>query len=792
MSFLNLDGGSGSAHIVERLNLERTRRIAKSVGFDAVDVDEAVLQAAVLLFRDRQQQQQQQQQQTYNQQQQLSPNHHHHHHAPFSIDSGRRQRPIKPPVLSPKAINHVKLERLCINNCPANPFLEYLIEASMGMDLFQEFELQGNMEEEEEQAAEFEAAATARREQRRANRRRHHHGEEVKGGGDGGASENDDDDDDDDDDDADADADVDDENDEDEHDGGPSKSSCFALDALGFRMRFSRRLRKVELINLPITRDHAESLMYGIETNDETGTGCRLDTLVMEGVRFVDGDEETDDDDGEEEENKDYPGDEHDVEDSKPTAATKTETSTATPGDGTVVVHEFCEGFPNNRTLETIKLERCKLTDAQLALIFDSLARHPTLKHLFVSENSCRHLGMEALDRMLVSPPDWMSEADADKNSSSRSNANSSSTNNHHCKLESLDLSYQFTSEETYGTGEHIQLDILTRNCTTLDTDARIYPNLRKLVLQGNQIDDSDMRDLAFLIRHRFPHLEELDLRFNEITTEGLELFANHSDPFYEGSSSGGHTANNNARSAQNRRVPPPSSRLRTIRLTNNPLVMTNQTSIVILRLLKIYPELQLIQSNLEWEDGTSIAEYIQHLLDINRAGRVLLLAGSNGSAGTSTTATATATATTNTTAGVSLRQHQKHPLEEQDEQRRRRQLQQQQRHPIPLGAWPLVLARLTRQSRYPHYIPVKNSLNGMYYLIRHGPIIVEQMATSISGSAGTATGNSATGATSNTVGNAKKADTEQPSRKRKWGDPALGGYETLADFLRCELGAKR
>ena len=55
MSFLNLDGGSGSAHIVERLVLERNRQTAKSVGFDAVEVDEAILQAAVVLFRDRQQ-----------------------------------------------------------------------------------------------------------------------------------------------------------------------------------------------------------------------------------------------------------------------------------------------------------------------------------------------------------------------------------------------------------------------------------------------------------------------------------------------------------------------------------------------------------------------------------------------------------------------------------------------------------------------------------------------------------------------------------------------------------------
>ena len=778
MSFLNLDGGSGSAHIVERLNLERTKRTAKSVGFDAVDVNEAILQAAVLLFRDRQQQH------TSSSNQQAE----HNHHQPFTIDSGRRKRnSIKKSGGANKqnGHNYVKLEKLCINNCPANPFLEYLIEASMGMDLFREFELQGNMEEEEEQAAELEAAANARLQQREAeaeaqaaanNKNNNTCGEDglyMENGDFGLGGDNDD-------------GDGDDEDESESDVPTPSQSSIFALDALGFRMRFSRRLRKVELINLPITRDHAESLMYGIETNDVIGTGCRLDTLVMEGVRFVDEEEDADED-------------EHDVSFDTGLNIFMDNEQHKTPGDGTVVVKEFCEGFPNNRTLETIKLERCRLTDAQIALVFNSLARHPTLKHLNLSESSCRNLGLEALDRMFVSPlPKWMLPLDsptisaagvANDHSCTSSGGGSSSRN--HCKIESLDLSYQFTSEETYGTGEHIQLDILTRNCTTKDVDERIYPNLRKLVLQGNQIDDSDMKHLAFLIRHRFPQLEELDLRFNEITTGGLENFANHSDPnndLYLTSNNDNNNSNNSSDPSNfvkkyKTHFPPPSSRLRTIRLTNNPLVMTNQTSVVILRLLKIYPELQLIQSNLEWEDGTSIAKYIQHLLDINRAGRVLLLAGSNGH-------------NTNTSNGVGSDEYSKDSINSiyspsardirisslsTEEKRRREQQSQQQRRPIPLGAWPLVLARLTRQSRYPHYIPVKNSLNGMYYLIRHGSIIMEEMALG------------ASNVVSNKKNNAKNGSSKNKREevsKRKWGDPALGGYATLADFLRCELGA--
>jgi hypothetical protein len=465
----------------------------------------------------------------------------------------------------------------------------------------------------------------------------------------------------------------------------------------------------------------------------------------MDGVRFVHDDDEEEDENGDAIEEEAF-GEEDENGQAAEEAIDGEEADAlpTSPGDGTVVVKELCEGFPSNSTLKTIGLQRCRLTDYQVALIFDSLAHHPTLRTLNLAENSCRKLGFEALDRILVSPQ-WMPKSDTEKMDTDVQ---------HYCKIESLDLSYQFTSEETYATGEHIQLDILTRNCTTTDADMRIYPNLLKLDLQGNQIYDSDMADLAFLIQHRFPRLEELDLRFNEITTEGLEAFAKHSDP-----------GNDCYRSSIS--FPIPSSRLRTIRLTNNPLVMTDQTSNSILKLLKIYPELQLIQSNLPWEDQTSVAQNIQHLLDINRAGRVLLLADNNG-----------------TTDGTIRRLSETGPPSPKHsaEKRRRSQLRQQERRPFPVAAWPQVLARLTRQARYPHYIPLKNCLNGMYYLIRHGPIIMEQMAAR---------------ATRKTTPKKKKKKKTMNlgrkdnlnDRKRQRGDPALGGYATIEEFLRCEMG---
>jgi len=755
MSFLNLHGGSGSAQIVERLNQERIRRAAKSVGFDAVDVDEAVLQAAVVLFRDRQQQHQ-----GDNQTKQPPKR-------VFTVESGKR-RPRSPTIQE----ENVKLEKLCINNCPANPYLEYLIEAAMGMDLFKEFELQGNMEEEllkaeleMERQREVAYAAQREREQRQQE-----------------SANNDDDDNDNNEivnevvpleeppnreipmpEEEPEREEEDEDNDENGENAESPTSDIFRLDALGFRMRFSRRLRKLELVNLPITRDHAESLMYGIETNKSTGTGCRLDTFVMEGVRFVHEEDEEENENDVMEEGDEYGQDEeYEAMGGMPGNA----------GDGTVVVKELCEGFPNNHTLKRIDLQRCCLTDAQIALIFDSLAHHETLTSINTSENSCRKLGLEALDRMLVSPQ-WMTQEERDATADENGVLNC-------CKIESLDLGYQFTSEENYGTGEHIQLDILTRHCTTQGVDYRIYPNLRKLVLQGNQIYDSDMKALAFLIRHRFPRLEELDLRFNEITTEGLEIFANHSDPNNDDYYRSSFDENGICNDTENFQrycdyCHPPASRLRTIRLTNNPLVMNDQTSLIILKLLKLYPELQLIQSNLSWEDGTPIAEYIQHFLDINRAGRVLLLAGSSGSV-----------TDANHNGNVEMKPPSL-PLKTDTlsvEHPRRRQLREQQLKPVPIAAWPLVLGRLTRQTRYPHYIPKKNCLNSMYYLIRHGPIIMEQMASNMT------TKKSAPANTQNEKrNNSDDAEGNGENCKRRRGDPALGGYATIEDFLRNELG---
>lgn len=940
MSFLNLDGSSSSKDIVQRLEKERTVCASKSIGFDAVDVNEQILQAAVTLFRDRQQkqqqsqtqcqlqqqlehqqqqqkeqeqlqrkeeqervnkeheqqqnlqrqeeeerpklqrklpfraqpilqiprrysrqlqeQQEQQQQQQQQQEQQMltnnnisggpssnngnditmlfdntmanrrrsstgSSSHNNNINTSTSINSKRSNSIVSSSGIidtssyadtsSTTSNTIVKLEKLCINNCKVNPYLEYLIEAAMGMDLFLELELQGNIDDDD--AGEEETI-------------------EEK-----------------------------------------ADNTVFALDALGFRMRFSRRLRKLELLNLPLTRDHAESLMYGIETTTNTATltsngsdndgssgsssnsgnrsgGCRLDTLFMEGVRFVDDDEEDDND--EVDEDDEAVDDTYTVGDPDITAGNKRNKSLECRfphGHGTSVVQELCEGIPNNNTLTTIELQRCHLTDTQIAMIFDSLANHPTVTKLNLSENYCRNLGLEALNRLLTTTTTTTTgTTTSTDNTTTTTNNTTTTTVSNNSNLEYLDLSYQFMDDgcmmidDTIMNGEEGQqvihrmnLNILTRDCTTQDRCARIYPTLRKLVLCGNQIDDSDMKEIVFLIRHRFSQLEDVDLRFNDITTDGLQTFADYSDPNNNNDNFLTHTTtthtsatttttnntNDNGSTATaiqyyKDHFPPPSSRLRTIRLTNNPLIMTpgGQTSIVLLNLLKLYPELQQIQSNLEWEDGTDISRYIQHLLDINRAGRMLLLASSNTMYHTTRRSIASSHTSSHSNSIANNNNNNTMIVVEEDEdderqqvevqlERRNEQQRQSQRRPIPLSVWPLVLARLTRKAKFPQYIPKKNSLNGMFYLIRHGPIVVEQFSsrrtnsnnnsrkqksTSTTTSDGGSCGGD--GGVGNTATTGDESSSNNTGKKRKRPDRALGGYATIDDFLRCELGINK
>ena len=270
-------------------------------------------------------------------------------------------------------------------------------------------------------------------------------------------------------------------------------------------------------------------------------------------------------------------------------------------------LNEICVGFRNNQSLEAVALVCCGLEDEEIAGVANSLASHPRLTELRLSWNQCRRLGLQALVRLL-----------ACKGS----------------KLESLDLQHQCTRVRgvRLNEGDRIRVDDFVEGWNRVRNKT-----LKRLVLVGNRLVDDDMDSLSMLLR-RLPCLEELDLDSNHFTSNGLHIFAKHKIP----------------------------SRLRVLRLAMNPL--STETSSALVKILEVHPELNVIASSDFWR-WTAEDSSIRHLMDINRAGRVL--------------------------------------LKDNDS--------------IPLSVWPLVLARLNpRWGRL-------GGLNGMYYLLRRGPVLLNR-----------------------------------------------------------------
>jgi Leucine Rich repeat len=245
---------------------------------------------------------------------------------------------------------------------------------------------------------------------------------------------------------------------------------------------------------------------------------------------------------------------------------------------------------------------------------------------------------------------------------------------------------------------------------------AYFYPFLEYLDLSGNHLQDSHMESLAKLVSHRFCHLKYLILNYNNVTTEGLGRFANCLAQEVGKNSTTMFPC------------------LRELFLLNNPL--SDEACAVFLDLLNILPQLNHIRSNVYWEN-TKDADAIQHMKEINWAGRVLLLKSSQAK-------------------DVSTH------------------------HTIALAVWPSVLARLAKRTMKISMTPFASisgkpkleprSANGIFHLLRHGPIFMHKnLATH-----------------RQCQPKAPTRSIEDSNRKRKR-DPAVGGFCSLEEFLNHE-----
>ena len=279
-------------------------------------------------------------------------------------------------------------------------------------------------------------------------------------------------------------------------------------------------------------------------------------------------------------------------------------------------VSRLARGLRANRSIRTLQLTRCELRDEQLALLIDSMIGHPSVNVLDLSGNQCRKLGLKSLSNFL-----GMSD----------------------CSLVTLKLGDQFY--KTLSTSSKR----LTM-ATALASDERfpveeLLPGLqanhsvRHLDLSRNQL--SDVTAVLTILRY-CPHIQTLDLLGNRLAN--LQALAGR--PFIH----------------QTR-----PSRLRRLELGYNSLwkhqhqkAEKEETAEWLVRLLEDHPELEcfahavshslwtrprafktsshgcwvgkkigpvtqaLSSPVLLWKE-TSQSQRIQHLLDLNKTGRVLV-----------------------------------------------------------------------------------------------------------------------------------------------------------------------
>jgi Ran GTPase-activating protein (RanGAP) involved in mRNA processing and transport len=149
-------------------------------------------------------------------------------------------------------------------------------------------------------------------------------------------------------------------------------------------------------------------------------------------------------------------------------------------------------------------------------------------------------------------------------------------------KLESLDFHHQSWQEG----GLQAQVKILAAGL-------KGNQHIKRLNLSSNILVDEDLSSLSKIL-WTCPRLEELDLDLNNITNRGLETFASQNIP----------------------------GSLRRLRLSGNDF--TREGAIHLLKILQVNLELGFVDCHRFWVRSEKRRE-IQHFMDLNRSGRILL-----------------------------------------------------------------------------------------------------------------------------------------------------------------------
>jgi hypothetical protein len=289
---------------------------------------------------------------------------------------------------------------------------------------------------------------------------------------------------------------------------GDSEISQHGFWSISSAMKFNKRLTKLDLSYMEITRQQAAALGAGLVTFNSQN---HFKELRMSDITFADG-----------------------------------------------AIGELAAGLKQNSSLCFLRVQSCDLGDAELAELVDAVGSHSSLKALRLWGNAGQEHALVALGKVL----------------SSRS-----------CQLEILDFSSQGIDDDGGFSGH---LGILAQGL-------RWNESLSRLDLSNNGLLDKDVDHLGQIILATC-QLETLDLSHNEITHSGFVSLTKN--------------------------IP---KSLKSFDFSGNKFE-EEEVACHILTLLEEHP--QLWDNGFYWEDSKlPIHQKIQHFKDLNRCGRILLLA---------------------------------------------------------------------------------------------------------------------------------------------------------------------
>jgi Leucine Rich repeat len=413
-----------------------------------------------------------------------------------------------------------------------------------------------------------------------------------------------------------------------------------SLRPFGLPMQYSRNLRRLQLSCLTLSRDDMQLLRRGIQDEEDTNQITPIRRRVSStSVACSNGC-------------------------TWPRRLIKLSISNSKLEEG--AIDDFTAALRGNRSLQDLALVSCSLGDEHVEKIVRSLHHHPSLSSLKLYGNQCQQGGVHAI----VS---WLSQSDCVLESLQIShqhrrqtarNRSNNGTNNHMAEAVVEDphgrLEQQF-SEENGLRIEHLAREWPSLFLLTSSQEPVVNTSLKRLHLNGNNLADTDVAFVGTLLQ-RLVALEELDLDSNNITDEGLRLMASSHDG---------------------------ASNLQILRLSGNPLTCAASLSLV--TILRKHPRIGSVTSNGFWKKHRC-APRIQHFLDINSAGRVLLQLTSHSP-----------------------------PVHGSE----------RSTPAIPLSLWPLVFARVNRGTPMSHMnfgcTDHQKAANSTYFLLRQGPAVMEQ-----------------------------------------------------------------